>query len=342
MSELNSNIRNDFFSIVNNITNIGVQCHTARIIEHALANLSDINKSIKSLPTLSGPKAQSGIVISAGPSVHKKNSIKRILDSSYKGTLIATDGTYIACLKAALIPDYVLTLDPHPTRMVRWFGDPLFEENSKNDDYFSRQDLNIEFQKKSIQENHKNIELVNTYGHLTKAIVSTSVPRNVVERIKEAKFDTYWWNPLVDNPNYPHSTTRKLYNMNKLPCINTGGTVGTASWIFANSILKLPIIALVGMDFGYYSETSFTKTQTYYELITHVGTEEGIEKYFTEFTFPLTGEKFYADPTYFWYRKNFLELYQKAAGKTFNCTEGGTLFHKDMECLSLDQFLKID
>lgn len=331
---------NNFQTLVQHMGQIGFQYHSQRLIDHAIQNLSKIQKTIKDLPFLSGQKAKSAIVISAGPSVYKQNSIQRILDASYSGTIIAIDGSYIACLKKGLIPDYVMTLDPHPTRIVRWFGDPEFEKHSQNDDYFSRQDLDIEFRKNTIEQNKVHIQLVNQYGHLTKAIVSSSSPNNVIARLEEAHFDQYWWNPLVDDVKHPKSLTRTLYNINKLPCMNTGGTVGTAAWVFASCILKLPVVSVVGMDLGYYKETPLTKTQTYYELINHLGTEEGIEEYFVDYEFPLTKEKFYTDPTYFWYRKNFLELLRKSSSKTVNCTEGGTLIDPRIPCLKLDEFLK--
>ena len=302
----------DFWNLVNELPQLGLKNIAEDLISCAQSNAKYVNKSIKELHPLKGAKAESGIVISAGPSVHKQDSINRILKSKYKGSIIAVDGCYIACLKAGLIPDYVVTLDPGASRVVRWFGDPDFEKNSADDDYFVRQDLDIEFRRNSIEHNKENIRLVNKFAPLTKAIVATSAPYTVVNRILEAKFDTYWWNPLVDNPYDKNSLTRKLFDMNGLPCMNTGGTVGTAAWVFANTRLKIPRLAVVGMDLGYYHDTPMDQTQTYYELVDRHGSIEGVDQYFVEFTFPLTGEQFYTDPTYFWYRNNFLDLLKKA------------------------------
>ena len=331
---------NKFESIVDQIPQIGIKVHGSRILEHARLNAEDIAKTIKQLPILDKAKASSAIVISAGPSVRRQNSIRRIVESKYKGTIIVTDGSYMASIKAGLFPDFMLTLDPHPTRMVRWVGDHDFEKHTANDDYFTRQDLNIEFRQNSIQQNKEHIALVNKFGAKTKAIVASTAPRNLVERLKEAKFDMYWWHPLVDDPHAPESLTRKLYEIHKLPCMNTGGTVGTAAWVFANSILKIPMIGLVGMDFGYSVETPIEKTQTYYELIKHLGGKEELDQCFMEYEFPLTKEKFYTDPTYYWYRKNFLELFGRSTTQSFNCTEGGTLIDERIPCVTLDDFLR--
>ena len=330
----------NFLSLIDDVAKVSFEIHADVLIRHARLNLPDSTSSMKQLPSLEAEKQKSGILISAGPSVHRKGSIKKILQSGYKGTIVAVDGAYIACLKAGLIPDFVVTLDPHPTRIVRWFGDHHFEEHTKSDDYFARQDLDIEFRKNTIEQNKQHIELVNKYGHLSKAIVASSAPCNVVERIKEAKMQAFWWNPLVDDPRQAGSITRQLYEINKLPCMNTGGNVGAAAWVFANSILKLRSIGLVGMDFGYYSDTPLEKTQRYYELIERLGGNDGIEQCFVHYEFPLTKERFYIDPIYFWYRKNFLELLKKSSSKTYNCTEGGTLFGEEVECVTLYSFLE--
>lgn len=331
----------DFWDLVKELPHLGFKNIAGDLIRCAQYNGPLVKKSLKDLPPLKGAKAKSGVVISAGPSVHKQDSINRILKAKYKGSIIAVDGCYIACLKAGLIPDYVVTLDPGASRVVRWFGDPDFEKNSEGDDYFVRQDLDVEFRKNSIAHNKENIRLVNKYGPQTKAIVATSAPHTVVNRLIEAKFDMYWWNPLVDNPLQENSLTKKLYDMNGLPCMNTGGTVGTAAWVFAASRLNIPHLAVVGMDLGYYEETPIEQTQTYYELVARHGSLEGVEKYFAEFVFPLTGKKYYTDPTYFWYRNNFLDLLKQAGTvKTYNCTEAGTLVDPIIPCMSFDEFLR--
>lgn len=339
MTTLTNEGTSPFLNLIEKIPTIGFKTHEMQVLNNVRSNLPFIQKSLKALAPQTCIKSNSAIIVSAGPSVFRKQSIQKILNANYQGTLICVDGSYIACLKAGIIPDFVVTLDPDRTRIVRWFGDPALEENSKNDDCFLRQDLDIEFRKNALQKNEHHIELVNRYGPLTKAIVASCAPSNVVQRILEAKLDTYWWHPLMDDPRNEEGLTRKLYQLKALPCINTGGTVGTAAWIFAASILKIDHLALVGMDLGYYRDTPYSMTQTYYELLEYHGKEKGLETYFKEVVFPLTQEKFYIDPTYYWYRKNFLELYRLIPTKTVNCTEGGTLFGEELPCLRLDQFL---
>lgn len=335
-----NNLNNKFSDVVSKITDIGKDWHSSDLVVNADYNTAHTDKSLKDLPTLSEEKLKSAIIISAGPSLHKFDVLKKLKNSNYKGCIVAIDGSLVKCLKNGIIPDYVLTLDPHPTRIVRWFGDYDFEENTRHDDYFSRQDLDVEFRNNSIKENQENIDLVNKYASQIKLVICSSAPRNVVKRAIDAGFDMYWWNPIVDDPQKPESLTRKIYNINKKSCMNTGGTVGTAAWVFANAILNIPKIAITGMDLGYHSETPIEMTQTYYELQEFVSTREELEQLFPKFNFPLTGEQFYTDPTYFWYRKNFLELHSRAAGKTYNCSEAGTLFDNNISCITLNEFLQ--
>ena len=249
--------------------------------------------------------------------------------------------TWRFCLKEGVIPDFVFVLDPHPTRRVRWFGDPNFESDMKGDDYFVRQDLDVEFRKNSLEQNNYHIDLVNSYANKTKAIVASTSPRNLVDRIVDAGFDIYWWNPLVDDPLMSDSITRKLFEINQLPCVNSGGTVGTAAWVFADTIFDIPLIGLTGTDFGYYKSTPYSETQTYYELLSYLGDEKKIDECFMDYVFPLTKEVFYTDPTYFWYRSNFLELLKISKSKTYNCSEGGILFNENLECIFLEQFFDL-
>ena len=329
-----------FRKVVDEITSIGLNWHAGPIVDNSRWNRQFVEKTLRELPRPQGDKAKAAIVISAGPSLYKNNILARIKASGFKGSIIAIDGSYVRCIKAGIDPDYVLTLDPHPTRIVRWFGDPDFEENLRGDDYFSRQDLDIAFRSNSIAENRKNIELVNSQGKGKKLIICSTAPKNLVERVREVGFDAYWWAPLVDNPEKAGSLTRQIVKDTGLPAMNTGGTVGTAGWVFALTVLRIPRIAVVGMDLGYYqSDTSYELTQTYHSLREKVG-GEGFKDYFPEFSYPGTNEKFFTDPTYYWYRSNLLDLIAASGARLYNCTGGGTLFGNGVECLEIEDFCR--
>ena len=219
---LSNNINPNFEKIVNEITSIGLSWHSQTILENSKNNTKFITKTIRHVAKPRGKKSDSAIVISAGPSLYKNNILSRIRDSGFEGSIISIDGSYVRCIKAGIEPDYVLTLDPHPTRVVRWFGDPDFEKNIDGDDYFLRQDLDTKFRNNSIKENNKNISLVNQHGKGKKLIICSTASKNVVERAMDIGFDTYWWAPLVDNPEKPESLTRMMVNETKLPAMRHG------------------------------------------------------------------------------------------------------------------------
>jgi len=326
-----------FSEIVDSIADMAVDWHESDIIEN---NISNVKFMINDIGKIKKAKTKSAIVVSAGPSLHYNNTLETLVNSNYNGTIIAIDGSYVKCLKAGIVPDYMLTLDPHPTRLVRWFGDPDFEKNMENDDYFSRQDLDIDFRDNSIEKNEENIELVNRFAKETKLIIASTSHYNVVQRAIDAGFDMYWWLPLVDDPDQEGSLTKKMYQFSKLPAMNTGGNVGTAAWVFAQFWLNIEKVAVVGMDLGYKKDLPYRMTQTYYELAAMVGEENLNSDYFPEFQCPLTGEVFYTDPTYYWYRKNIMDMIKNTNSKLYNCTEGGILFGDSIECISLSEFLK--
>ena len=330
-----------FTTLVEQITSIGLEWHGTQILENSIRNKQYIEKTMRDLPAPEGDKAKSAIVISAGPSVHKNDILARIKATGYRGSIVAIDGSFVRCIKAGIVPDYVLTLDPHETRMVRWFGDPEFEKNLAGDDYFSRQDLDIAFRDNSIEENRRNIELVNRHGKGRKLIICSTSPANLVDRVRAVGFDNYWWAPLVDNPDTPGSLTRAIVRETKLPAMNTGGTVGTAAWIFAHSVLKIPKVGVVGMDLGYYkADTTYHQTQTYFRIEERVGAAE-LKDFFPEFTYPGKEEVFYTDPTYYWYRENLLDLVRASKAKLYNCTGGGALFGPGVECLEVEDFVHL-
>ncbi|WP_054772564.1 hypothetical protein [Methylogaea oryzae] len=54
-----------------------------QLLENARRNLPYCRKSLKDLPPLEGAKARSGIVISAGPSLHRTDALHKIKASGY-------------------------------------------------------------------------------------------------------------------------------------------------------------------------------------------------------------------------------------------------------------------
>ena len=123
--------------------------------------------------------------------------------------------------------------------------------------------------------------------------------------------------------------------MNKLPLINTGGNVGSASWMIADQVFRFNKIVLLGMDYSYYIDTPISSTQ-YYDAIEKV-TKDKIEmrKFYKKIVNPHMKKSFYTDHVYLWYRKNFFEMVDNTDSSTINCSQAGILFNKRILWTSL-------
>jgi len=305
---------------------------------HDNLRLLDQGQSLKALRDVSIADGDNALVVSAGPSIRRTNVAEKLLASSFKGAVIATESSMLYCLRHGIVPDLVVTLDPHATRIVRWFGDPaLTVADLRADDYFSRQDMDISFSDE-LRANEQIIELLEKYGKQIRIALSSSSSQKVVQRALECDMDIYWWNPMYDDPGDKNSVTRQLYDVNKLPCVNAGGNVGSACWMMAHAVLGKKQVAVTGMDFGYYADTPYKNTQYYKEAIALVG-EENLDSLYIQLYNPHLQQWFYTDPAYMWYRTSFLEMAAEADCITYNCTEGGTLFGDNIEFVTLDAFL---
>jgi hypothetical protein len=296
-------------------------------------------KSILALRKTKLMQGSDALVIAAGPSLHRQEVAAQIRASGYAGTIIATESSMAWCLRNDIVPDLVVTLDPHASRIVRWFGDPeLSEAKLRADDYFARQDMDPEFTRNQLQANRELLERINAHGPKIKIAVSSSASQAVVRRVLASGMDAYWWNPMYDDDEKAGSLTREIHAMNKLPCVNAGGNVGSACWVFAHAVLQKKRVALVGVDFGYYADTPYSQTQYYKEISALVG-EERLDEVYVRIRNPHMDREFYTDPAYLWYRDSFLEMARESECETINCTGGGILFGPGIGWSSLQDFL---
>jgi hypothetical protein len=284
-------------------------------------------------------EGDSAIILAAGPSLHRQEVAAQLRAAQFRGPLIATESAMAYCFRHGLVPDLIVTLDPHAERIVRWFGDPeLTRERLEADDYFKRQDMDPAFAADQLRSNGELLDLVNRHGPGIKAAICSSASTAVADRVYASGMDPYWWNPFYDDYDLPDSLTRQIHQMNGLPCLNAGGNVGSAAWVLAHAVLEKKRLALVGMDFGYYADTPYERTQYYYELVGLVGRER-LDEVFVRIHNPHVGADFYTDPAYLWYRDSFLQMAREADCETFNCTGGGILFGDGVRVESLATFV---
>lgn len=309
-----------FDELVAQIPQIGLAHHREAICRNSFRNATHITKTVRDI----SPIQDKTLVVCAGPSLYRKSLLSR-LDEKCKATIIATDGAYIQCLKHGITPDFVITLDPHPTRMVRWFGDPEFAANSKDDTYFSRTKADWGFAE---DRNAEDMALVDS--RRVPLIISTTAPENVVART--SAFDRYWFAPLVDDPQ-TGEMTKVIVSMTGCPALNTGGTVGTAAWNFAHSVLRSKDIAVIGMDLGYFDDLPLSRTQEYNLLAAH----ENIEELFPYMHTP--HGRCRTSPTYAWYQRNMLELLESADARITNCSEHGILFGDRVRQMRIEEWM---
>jgi len=305
-------------------------------LANAEANRSRIARSVLDLAETPLGAGEAAIVVGAGPSLYRRRSLERLRAAGFAGTIVAADGALGACLRAGVVPHVVVSVDPHPERIVRWFGDPTLSA-PRGDDYFRRQEMDPTFHGDELAANRALVELVNAYGPKIKVAAATSAAPAVVERCEQAGMDLYWWNPMYDDYDAPDSLSRRLWEMNGLPCLNGGGNVGTAAWVLTHAVLAKARIGLIGIDLGYAPGTPYEKTQYYPELVEILGDRH--REAFIHTTHPETGEVWFSDPAYHWFREVFLEMARSADCRTVNCTEGGLLFGPGITTATLDSFL---
>jgi hypothetical protein len=305
-------------------------------LKHAKLNLPYVKKTVADLEIEN--QFPAAIVVSGGPSIHLKDPLTRLKKATFRGPIVSCDGALGNCLRHGIVPDFVVSVDPHPDRIVRWFGDTKLAQR-KPDDYFRNQDLDETVARNERKANDELIGLVNKNGKKIKAILATSVTPDITERCLESGMEIYWWNPIFDDYDAPGSLTRQLYDLNKCPGLVTGGNVGASSFSFAYAVLRKKVIGLLGMDFSYAPGTPLSKTQ-YYEHIKEIYPDDPAKAYIEIFN-PYLNQTWFTDPAYYWYRQSFLQLAENIEDDVavHNCSEGGILFGQRIHFTPFDQFL---
>ncbi len=309
-------------------------------LDNARSNLPLIRagQSLRALRDAAIGAGDTAIVVAAGPSIKRHDPAAEIKASGYRGAIVCAESAISYLLRHGIVPDLAVSVDPHPMRIVRWFGDPnLSREVLEGDDYFRRQDLDASFADE-MRKNDEVLELMERHGKQIRIALSSSTNPDVVERVTAIGMDVYWWNPLLDDPDRPGSVTTALQRENRLPAVKAGGNIGTACWMMAHAVLGKKAVALTGIDFGYYPDTPYRNTQYYYEAVDLVG-EDRLDEIFIRIYNPHLDVWFYTDPAYYWYRQGFLDLASDADCATVNCTQGGILFGEPIRFAPLAEFL---
>lgn len=240
------------------------------------------------------------VVVGRGPSVFKMKHLNLLKQSDYDGVVIATDGMLIECLKAGIVPDYVVSVDGSPV-CEKWYDNPLVKE----------------------------------HGSKITSVLCTQVSPKVTKRVVEADFrGPYWFIPTSDRVTDKDSITKLQImmtcserNPNGQISMSCGGNVGSNSWVMAWSILKRKEICLIGFDFGYPDDIPLKETYYYDKAVKRIGALHTNIHYETMWH-PYFKTKTKIDPAFKSYRQGFFDMLMAAPDwlKTVNSSESGTLF----------------
>jgi len=297
-------------------------------LQNFARNLSYIlkGKSIKDLSVFQNAPLKidftphgKAIVIGKGPSVKEKNHLEILSSSSYKDSIICTDIMLIDALSKGITPDkfseyYVVTVDGDP-KQVEFYDNPLVQK----------------------------------YSDKIKVILSTCTSPEVIQVCNKFGLDVFWFNPLMDDFRNEGSfskmmniMTRSERNPKGVSSLQTGGNVGTSSWIFAWAIIGKSPIVLIGLDFGYPATTSIEETQHYDHLLKCYDNDVDRVKRDHKIVYNQAFDcDVLIDPIYDYYREGFCDLVGHTPHwvRTINATEGGSLFGERIESMKFSDFL---
>lgn len=236
-----------------------------------------------------------------------------------KFTIFACDGVLCDCLRVGVLPDYVVSVDGNPFLILRYYGDWDFTLHYPNATPYQ------------IKQNTENIILVNEMAKHIKCLLNALCHRNLFQRVKQAGFQIYTFQPMWDDPREwgiskvlgIMSASRK--NPHGVPLIPTGGNAGATALILSK-ILKHEVTALIGIDMGYPIDFPLSKTEYYNSMMVKIrGDLSQIPKYFKIYENPITGSRYYCDTVFNYYRLSLKRIIRDLKIKTVNCSDG-TLF----------------
>lgn len=264
--------------------------------------------------------SNSAIVIGRGPTIKLHNHLERLAESKFQGTIVCCDGALKAALNAGVTPE----------RFKDFFVVSVDAQDSIKDFYDDK--------------------IVLQFGSKIKGIFSTTISPLTVKMAMSADIEVFWFHPLVDynkgKTSFNHITgtmTKSRNHKNGLPGIQTGGNVGTASWIISWSILKCSPIALLGIDHGYSADTSWEEIGSYHQLPDNFNEDsDEFKKAYPKIYNPDFKCYCIQDPVFQYYSNALKGFIAKAPKwvKTINATQGGAIFGERVFSMSFLQFLE--
>lgn len=258
-------------------------------------------------------KGEKVVVIGAGPGFKRfgTDDLHLIRNEKLKTgrpIVIACDGALSTLSGVELVPDYVNTVDAHPV-VANFF--------------------------------RRNLDLLK---RVQGVFLATSIHRDVVEAVGEAGVLKYWWQPWFKPNSKAHFSTG--FYRDGVTSINTGGNVGTTSYIIAAEILRCRPIGLMGLEFAWSDETPLADTQYFTHLMKAVNDDPVVarEHYLTVKN-PRDGKTYMADPVYYSYFTALRGMWRYGLSRdikknTYLLTKQGIINLRGLKYVEVDEFLK--
>lgn len=264
----------------------------------------------------------SSIVIGRGPSLKKNSHLKILSESDYTGNIICTDGALKTVLEEGVTPEkfenfFVVSIDSQD-KIKKYYDDSIIEE----------------------------------FGNKIKCILSTTISPVTYQTAKNSGMKIFWLHTLFDydkgKTSFNHIAGLMAKSQNpdkKLPAIQTGGNVGTSSWIIGWSILKSTHIGLIGIDHGFTPDTTWDEIGDFHPsakpALQYEKDSEVFQKAFPKIYNPDFDCYCIQDPIFQYYSNALKEFVPKTTKfvKTINATEGGAIFGEGIHCMSFKNFL---
>jgi len=294
-------------------------------IKNFSLNLNDIWKgdSARVLVAARNSKKmiRSAIVIGAGPSLTKFKHLEILAKSDYHGSIICTDRSLAAALKAGVTPKkfpkyYVVTIDPAS----------------------------------NIKKFYKE-KIIKKYGSKVNGVFTTVTNPITVNAAKRVGIKIHWVHALFDYDEGKKSfnqmsalMVRAKKHHQGLPAIQTGGNVGTASWFVAWQILKCSEVCLIGINHSWDESDSWDVIRSHCNAPKNLDKKSGLyKKIFPKIYNPEFDSYCILDPIFQYYSEALKEfiLRSPSSVKTFNATEGGCIFGKRITCVTFSEFLHL-
>ncbi len=282
-------------------------------IHNIYDNIEDI-KSCQDIHELPRCEANTpAIAIGNGPAIYQKPHLKMLKESKFQengGIVISTTHSLKHCLEEGVIPDYTLVVD----------GDILML------DFIDH-------------------EIVDKYADKITCVFAASAHKDVVARWKGPK--AFFRSQIPHNilPNVDQLMATMLRDSYEL---DSGGNSGGACYNLG-LFLGCRTVCMIGMNFGWETDTLKEETNYYYAFMRSVGEDleykdvaEMEERCYTDHHHDFFGTDCYTDFVYEVFLTSMKELakhYAQSGVRTINCTEGGSIQGDNIECMWFKDFL---